>query len=70
MTSTGMAASLDSLLETALAESDAQSGQDALVVALHASLLSEGFSCTALGDEVMVGNNWEIMHNFIFLQPI
>ena len=47
-----MAESRDSVLDKALAESGAQSGQDALVVALHASLLSEGFVCTALGDEV------------------
>lgn len=46
-------ASLDSLLERALADSGASSPEDAIIVALHASLLSAGFVCVALGDEVM-----------------
>ena len=45
-------ASLDSLLETALAESEVRSASDAVTVALHSKLLSEGFECVALGDEV------------------
>lgn len=49
-------ASLDSLLERALADSGASSPEDAIIVALHASLLSAGFVCVALGDEVMYGS--------------
>ena len=47
-----MSDSLDSLLETALGDSGVRSAQDALVVALHACLLSGGFVCVAVGDEV------------------
>ena len=44
--------SLDSLLEEALAGSGATSPQDAVVVALHSTLLAAGFECIAVGDEV------------------
>ena len=44
--------SLDSVLERALAESGAVSPQDAILVALHATLLSTGFVCVAIGDQV------------------
>lgn len=44
--------SLDSLLEGALAGSGATSPQDAVVLALHSSLLAAGYECTAVGDEV------------------
>ena len=44
--------SLEALLEKALAHSGATSPQDALVVALHSSLISSGFFCVAVGDEV------------------
>lgn len=47
-----MAESLDALLEKVLTASGAYSAQDAIVVALHASLLSEGFVCVAVGDQV------------------
>lgn len=47
-----MDVSLDSVLEQALANSGATSPQDAVVVALHSSLLSAGFECVATGDEV------------------
>jgi len=47
-----MSDSLDSILETALGDSGVRSAQDALVVALHACLLSGGFVCVAVGDEV------------------
>ncbi len=43
--------SLDALLEKALAKSGATSPQDALIVALHSSLLSSGFVCVSVGDE-------------------
>lgn len=46
--------SLDSLLEEALAGSDATSPQDAVVVALHSTLLAAGFECIAVGDEVKI----------------
>lgn len=45
-------ASLDALLEIALAHSGAKSPHDALVVVLHSSLLSSGFFCASLGDGV------------------
>lgn len=45
--------SLDDLLERALAHSEATSPQDAVVVALHSTLLSSGFKCVAVGDEVI-----------------
>ena len=48
-----MSESLDSILEKALSDSSVRSAQDALVVALHACLLSGGFVCVALGDEVI-----------------
>ncbi len=44
--------SLDSVLERALADSNASSSQDAVIVALHSNLLSAGFVCVAVGDEV------------------
>ena len=44
--------SLDSLLERALAESDVASPRDAVLIALHSSLLSVGFVCVATGDKV------------------
>ena len=44
--------SLDSLLERALDGSGASSPQDAVLVALHANLLSSSFVCIAIGDEV------------------
>lgn len=44
--------SLDSVLERALAGSGAVSPQDAILVALHANLLSTGFVCVAIGDQV------------------
>ena len=47
-----MAESLDSLLEKSLATSSAHSAQDAIVVALHVNLLSEGFVCVTVGDQV------------------
>ena len=47
-----MAESLDSVLDKALAVSGVHSGRDAIVVALHSVLLSEGFVCVAVGDEV------------------
>ena len=52
MLSANMADSLDALLEQSLAGSHVSSAGDALVVALHSKLLSEGFECVALGDEV------------------
>lgn len=48
-----MSESLDSILGKALSDSSVRSAQDALVVALHACLLSGGFVCVALGDEVI-----------------
>ena len=45
-------ASLDSILENALAGSGAKSASEALILALHADLLAEGFVCVALGDDV------------------
>lgn len=45
-------ASLDSILENALAGSRAKSASEALILALHADLLAEGFVCVALGDDV------------------
>ena len=44
---------LDSLLERALADSGGTSPQESIVIALHSSLLSAGFVCVAVGDEVM-----------------
>lgn len=44
--------SLDTVLKEALAGSGARSDQDAIVVVLHSCLLSEGFVCVAVGDEV------------------
>ena len=44
--------SLDSLLEAALAGSRPSSAQDMLMLAVHASLLSSGYECIAIGDEV------------------
>ena len=44
--------SLDSLLEAALASSRPSSAQDMLMLAVHASLLSSGYECIAIGDEV------------------
>lgn len=43
---------LDSLLAHALEASGGASPQDAVLVALHSSLLSAGFVCVASGDEV------------------
>ena len=47
------ALSVDSMLEKALEGSNAEGRSDAIVVALHASLLAEGFQLTAVGDEVI-----------------
>ncbi len=47
-----MAASLDSLLEATLAHSKVSSPQDALITAVHSSLLSAGYSLVAVGDKV------------------
>ena len=44
--------SLDSLLEAALASSRPSSAQDMLMLAVHVSLLSSGYECIAIGDEV------------------
>jgi hypothetical protein len=44
--------SLDSLLDAALARSGPSSAQDMLILAVHASLLSSGYECIAIGDEV------------------
>ena len=46
--------SLDSVLEAALASSRPSSAQDMLMVAVHASLLSSGYECIAIGDEVCI----------------
>lgn len=43
---------LDSLLEAALAGSSPCSAQDMVVLAVHACLLSSGYECVAIGDEV------------------
>ena len=47
------ALSVDSMLEKALEGSNAEGKSDAIVVALHASLLAEGFQLIAVGDEVI-----------------
>ena len=44
--------SLDSLLDSALAGSKPASAQDMVVLAVHACLLSSGYECIAIGDEV------------------
>ena len=46
--------SLDLLLEAALASSRPSSAQDMLMLAVHASLLSSGYQCIAIGDEVSI----------------
>ena len=62
-----MAESLDSLLERSLAGSNVSSTSDALVVGLHSKLLSEGFECVALGDEVSyLTCMWSDQHVYIF----
>jgi len=48
-----MAANMDSIFEAVLAQSDPRSGQDVLVCAVHATLLSSGYSLTAVGDQVV-----------------
>ena len=45
-------ATVDSILEKALEGSHVHNGPDAIVIALHASFLSEGYNCIAIGDEV------------------
>ena len=45
-------ATVDSILEKALEGSRVRNGPDAIVIALHASFLSEGYDCIATGDEV------------------
>ena len=45
--------SLDDVLVKALSNSGGSSPQDSIVIALHSSLLSTGFVCVALGDEVL-----------------
>ena len=52
MAEEGASLTLDSLLTSSLQESGAASPQDAVLVALHANLLSAGFVCVATGDEV------------------
>ena len=47
------ALSVDSMLEKALEGSNAEGKSDAVVVALHASLLAEGFQLIAVEDEVI-----------------
>ena len=44
--------SLDSILAKTLRESGADSEKDALVLSLHACLLSAGFLCVAIGEKV------------------
>ena len=59
------APSLDSLLETALADSSPTSAQDVLVVVVHTCLLSAGYECVAIGDEVCSGLSISMCHNNI-----
>ena len=44
--------SLDSVFETALEGANANSRADAIVVALHACLIADGFNLVSVGDEV------------------
>ena len=53
--------SLDAVLEKCLAVCGGRSPHDAVVVALHACLLSEGFVCIATGDEVGDGLQLEYL---------
>lgn len=54
----GESVSLDSVLESALADSGATSPQDAVFVALHSSLLAAEFVCVGIGDEVNSNYTW------------
>ena len=49
--------SLDSVLDAALASSSPSSAQDTVVIAVHACLLSAGYECVAIGDEVCLDQN-------------
>ena len=53
--------SLDSLLEAALAGSRPSSAQDMLMLAVHASLISSGYECIAIGDDVR-----KLYHDLLF----
>lgn len=44
--------SVDTIYERALEESQVKSANDAIVLALHASLLAEEFDCIATREEV------------------
>ena len=44
--------SVDAILEASLSSSEVGTRYEALVVALHASLLADGFHLVAVGDEV------------------
>lgn len=63
--------SLDSIFEQAVASSSATSSQDAVLVALHASLLSAGFVCVSIGDEVSSLNHWYVtVHHTLTLRDL
>ncbi len=47
-----MADTLDSVLEATLANSSIACAQDALLAAVHSTLLTAGYSLVALGDQV------------------
>ncbi len=49
-----MADTLDSLLEATLANSGVTSPQDALLAAVHSTLLAAGYSLVAVGDQVLL----------------
>ena len=49
-----MAESLDSILEAVLANSSIGSPQDAVIAAVHSTLLSSGYSLVAIGDQVLL----------------
>lgn len=58
---------LDTVLAQALEESSAASQQDALLVALHSSLLSAGFVCVTSGDEVLNQDYNKVSYHFMSL---